>query len=437
MRTFTMLLAATAATMPVPGWAQDVVVMRRPIAAPKRTGTSQPSGPSAPTPAPTPAPTYAWTTGEWAWDAGTPTCTAKASRTRAVSCVDAGGGTVGDALCGGVRPEAVQTGVDRAEGCSYAWDVGAWSDEGACSATSAGTRAVACLRTDGKTSPASLCTGDAPASTRSERRLEGCTVAWAGTGWSDWSPTCSAAATRSRTVACQASAGGASPFEVEDALCGGERPDVAEGPVAYYGNCSGRWTMSAWSVRNPSCQHGRRQEAMVAQCTRPGGDVDASASSCDPGARPDEEIRRASCAAPGEVMLSGEYAPSVVDAAHPLVNGDVALTVAPDGRPAIVRTSDGTTLWTAAVQEMTPGYQPGGTIYMQLDGNLVLYNPSSAGGGATWHTSTWGAIASYAILTPSGVLEVRHPDTGQALYRAAPGQASEFHWNPFERRYVP
>lgn len=432
-----MLLAATAATMPVPGWAQDVVVMRRPIAAPKRTGTSQPPAPSTPTPSPSPAPAYAWTTGEWAWDAGTPTCTARASRTRTVSCVDDHGRTVGEALCAGSRPEAVQTGVDRAEGCSYAWEVAAWSDEGTCSASSTGTRTVSCLRSDGTRAQASLCGGDAPTSTRTERRLEGCTIAWAGAVWSDWSPTCSAAATRSRTVECQAASAGTASFKVEEALCGGERPTVAEGPVAYYGNCSGRWTMSGWTVRNASCQHGRRLEARVAQCTRPDGDVDDSGSSCDPTSRPGDEERRASCAAAGEVLLSGEYEPSSVDASRPLVNGDFALVVAPDGRPAIVRRSDGATLWIANVQDMNPGYQPGGTIYMQLDGNLVLYNASSAGGGATWHTSTWGAIASYAILTPAGVLEVRHPDTGQILYRAVPGQGAEYHWNPFERRYVP
>lgn len=116
-----MLAAFMLLTLPAAAHAQDVVVMRRAIAAP--------------------APK--WFSGEWgAWSS---TCSKNATRSRTVSC--SGG------ICQGAEPEATESAWITSD-CTYTQTNGDW---GACETTGVRRRNVTCTRADGESAPASAC----------------------------------------------------------------------------------------------------------------------------------------------------------------------------------------------------------------------------------------------------------------------------------------
>ncbi|MDF2258548.1 hypothetical protein P2L57_23330 [Streptomyces ferralitis] len=88
------------------------------------------------------------------------------------------------------------------------------------------------------------------------------------------------------------------------------------------------------------------------------------------------------------------------------------LVVQLDGNLVMYRKSDGKAIWSSG----TSGHS-GAYVYMQSDGNLVVYGSS---GGALWATGTWGHSGAYAIMQNDGNLVVYKsgggPSTGGSLW---------------------
>src|SRR3546814_8258601 len=95
-------------------------------------------------------------------------------------------------------------------GCSYNWQSGAWSGwNSSCSASATRTRSVTWRRDPlGTTVADSFCASAKPATSEVSGQYGGCSYSatnW--TGWSAWSSTCSASATRTQTAQCRRSDG--------------------------------------------------------------------------------------------------------------------------------------------------------------------------------------------------------------------------------------
>lgn len=368
----------------------DVVVMRRPIAPPKKdmggapgtptpgpvvTPTPTPPSPTpspVPTPAPSPSPTPAagtWEAGDWTWSDGN-ACNANATQTRTMRCV-AEGQTVDNMRCTGGMPETSRT-VERFDGCGYeATNWSAWTPSSTCSATATKTRTAQCLRSDGTIVGNAACAtrGIDLSETVQEANYSSCAYEWrysdyvdpgancsaleyqartatcvraidgllvtddkcdvsareplvravpdysgchpfwytTDTGWSDWSSTCSATATRTREIGCFRNEYNCTPdtpgfwADYGDGSCSVRRPvsecqgsstSTSEGyspasgteTAAVYSGCSNSWNYSQYQDPGASCSAAETQYR-TAVCKR---DLDGEImpdSACDPAAK--------------------------------------------------------------------------------------------------------------------------------------------------------
>ena len=219
---------------------------------------------------------FRWKEGAWSGAAG---C-GDVVQTRAVSCVRSDGQSVSNDLCPRPEPDSARTVADVGT-CSYSWHEGDWGSwSSGCSASAARSRDVWCQRSDGGRASDSDCSaaGVRPASTDVSAQSSQCGYDWRASAWSDWSSSCQAGATRTRTVSCVRSDGVASA----DASCGGSRPDAVE-TSDQYGGCSFSWKPGDWGAVVPGC--GDSTRTRVVQCVRADGTATADAS-CDAGSRP-------------------------------------------------------------------------------------------------------------------------------------------------------
>lgn len=131
---------------------------------------------------------------------------------------------------------------------SGAW--GSWSSE--CSVSAIRTRAVSCTRRfDGSTQPDDSCVGTKPSTSEVSARYGSCTYQAVFGNWSSWSSTCSASATRTRTVSCERSVNGGT--RVANSACTDRNialtPTTETAPqysgCGYTAGEAGSW--SAWS----------------------------------------------------------------------------------------------------------------------------------------------------------------------------------------------
>src|SRR3546814_9354079 len=108
----------------------------------------------------------------------------------------------------------------------------AWSST--CSASATRTQTAQCRRSDGAIVAASECTsrGVALSQTETGPVYSGCGYDWVIGGWSGWSSTCSASAARTRSVYCRRSDG----TTVSDASCPTAKPSSTD-VAAQYGGC--------------------------------------------------------------------------------------------------------------------------------------------------------------------------------------------------------
>ena len=188
-------------------------------------------------------PTYGWVIN---WGNFNSTCSATATRTGTLSCVDSTGVVAPTtALCTGTPPST--TDVEKVyTGCTYAWTAGPWSWTSTCSSAAAGTRSVTCTQSDGTPVADSFCSaaGTKPAATQTGN-LTGCTYTWSPGAWGPWTSACSTNATRSRTVSCVQSDG----TTVANSYCAaaGQAPATVDvsGNLA---GCSYSWNQSGFSA---------------------------------------------------------------------------------------------------------------------------------------------------------------------------------------------
>jgi hypothetical protein len=268
------LVAASLLALVVsgPAWAQsgDVIIMRKAMVA---TGQGSPgtvpSTPSVgtPTASPTPAPARGgWVVGEWAF-VGTSSCTATATQTRTVSC-EVAGIRVDASRCDGAAPETQRTASDY-RGCAFSWNEGAWSPySSTCSARATRTRDVSCLRSDGTTAPESSCDPAArPAVGETSPVYEGCSFSWKTGEFLDPGPSCTTAETQTRTVTCQRDLDGS---VTPDASCAPQPRPESTTIVEDLSSCG--YEATDWSpyVASSTCS-ATATKTRTAQCRRSDG----------------------------------------------------------------------------------------------------------------------------------------------------------------------
>ena len=259
------LLAASSPASTVCAFAQsaeDVIVMRRVVAPPKRA------------PAGTPTPTqsgYAWVTSEWI---ANPSCSAKSEQTRLVGCVKDGTTQVADELCPAPKPDTSRVQADYST-CDLSWVVtgqGAWAN--GCSLTDTRPLTAVCRRSDGTDVADEACSSVGPKpSMETGSSADSCTYGWSVGEYGSYSSTCNAVASRSRLVSCRRSDG----TVVQDELCPGVKP-ASEDVSANFSGCSYSWAESPWGASSSSCSTAATQTRARAQCIR----SDASRTSVDP-----------------------------------------------------------------------------------------------------------------------------------------------------------
>lgn len=260
----------------------DVVVMRRTVAEPqpRTTNPAPPTNPTTPTdptspvdptppvdpvpdpePTPTPTPTPeapgTWTVGEWTYSSTAAACTDAAPQTRMVEC-RVGNQPVLDSRCTDEKPDETQN-AGRYDSCKTDWVIGGFGNyDDSCSSTSTRTQTVQCQRYGGTSAAVVLDPEECDANTKPDdsetvKRFTTCSNTWSYGEWGNYSSTCSANATRTRTATCSRS-NPANPSLVlpEDVIApntecsaNNQEPITQRNPI--YTDCSGMLTNGRFS----------------------------------------------------------------------------------------------------------------------------------------------------------------------------------------------
>ena len=366
----------------------DVVVMRRVIAAPTRR-------PSAPAPVASPAP------------AATPT------------------------------PIAAPTPVTPAPVPAARWVYGDWSFATAdtCSPAAPQTRTAVC--TSGDTTVADERCGAREGVERLVQRLDGCGFMWSAGVWGEYTSACAALATRSRAIACQAFRRGYD-FVVDDARCeaSGPRPPETDLPaVEVRAGCAYGYTYGDWSAPSSTCSN-HATSARVATCRRY---VNELARSGQP--LTGEAVGSSLCVSAG---LTAEVARTQADygsCGNAITNGDFAAALAPWTGAGTWFSAGQVRMWTidGSLSQAVTGLDVGSTYvlvgYMHngsstaaqgfaevtltsSDGVVERHSLVAANGGVRRQVTT-----SFTARTPTAVLGItnRNRSGGQALLTLSAG----------------
>ncbi len=241
---------------------------------------------------------YSWNTSAWgAWDS---TCSSSATRTRSVTCRRSDGTTVGDANCTAPKPSGTNTQAVYS-GCSYSWNTSAWGAwDSTCSATATRTRSVNCRRSDGTNVGDANCTASKPASSDTQAIYSGCSYSWNTGAWSAWDSTCSSSAKRTRSVVCKSGSGAT----VADSNCTDPKPG-ATNIQAVYSGCSYSWNTGAWSAWSSTCSSSAVRTRSVS-CRRSDGTTvaDGNCSGAKPAAS-DAQAIYSGCTYTGSYTAAG------------------------------------------------------------------------------------------------------------------------------------
>ncbi|MBI9074200.1 MAG: lamin tail domain-containing protein [Desulfatibacillum sp.] len=193
---------------------------------------------------------YRWSAGEWS--ACSQTCGGGLS-TRPVACLDWNGNPVDGSRCTETKPAESQACNEHS--CITAWSVGQWS---ACSALCGGgtsARTVACLDETGNVVDDSLCSGDKPSALQGCNEFA-CSYAWNLGAWSDCSADCGAG-TSTRTVTCRDEAGNS----VADGFCPGVKPAASQ--ICNDEPCAYSWFIGPWEDCSVACGGGAQTRAVT------------------------------------------------------------------------------------------------------------------------------------------------------------------------------
>lgn len=246
----TLLLVTAAAIAPEIAVAQrqnnDVVIMRRVIAPPRRPVNPNPN----PAPEMTPLPgadlngTYWVVSG---WFAEQDACTPTSEQARLRGCVYRGE-QVADENCPSPAPELTRI-VPDYNGCTYDWEVtgyGEWASQ--CSTQTSRPITSVCMRKDGQISSDELCSENPKPVFQNGSNLEGCTYRWEVGEFGDWQSQCSDNTMRTRSVVCKRS----DEANAAGSFCPQPAPNTIENG-ANYANCEFKWVSRAWGSPTPAC----------------------------------------------------------------------------------------------------------------------------------------------------------------------------------------
>ena len=225
--------------------------------------------------------TYSWNpSSNTGWTSWSSTCSTNATRTRSVSCLRSDGSTVPDSSCSGAKPATSET-SSQLGGCGYAWEASAFSTySSTCSSSATRTRSVVCRRSDNTIVADSSCSGAKPPTSETSAQYGDCGYTYIVGPWQPWNQTCSASATRYRTITCMRSDNTA----VADANCPGARPQQSEtGPN--YANCGYKWFAYGWSQYSSACSS-TSTRARTVVCQRSDGTNVADSNCASAGPKP-------------------------------------------------------------------------------------------------------------------------------------------------------
>jgi len=176
---------------------------------------------------------YSWSYGSYgSWSA----CTGQStqSRSRSATCKRSPDNvTVSGSYCGSASTTETRS-------CSYGWSYGSWGGWGTCQSnnTQTRTRSATCVSSTGHSVSGSKC---GTATTSQTQSCSYYSYAWNTGAWSGYSAcTGQAYRTRTRSVTCKRSPGGAT---VSDSSCSGSKPASSQNGTA----CSYGWNTSTWS----------------------------------------------------------------------------------------------------------------------------------------------------------------------------------------------
>jgi len=228
----------------------DVVVMRKMIDGRLDGELLPPSIRPAPAqPKPGDANYYSWQVTAWK-QVGS--CGSRGTETRTVQCVRTDGNVGPDASCtgngSGTKPIASRP-ANMTQTCGYGWQTSDWSVPAPTCGTTRRTRDVVCMRSDGSPAEADSCpAGSRPDASESYTDTSTCSYGWSTGAWSEPSTQCGPA-TLSRAVACVRSDGRASPADRCDAAA---RPATTQDVEIEVG-CANHWTIGEWGSPAAAC----------------------------------------------------------------------------------------------------------------------------------------------------------------------------------------
>jgi hypothetical protein len=225
----------------------DVVVMRR-VLTDKKKGSGS-NGGSGDTSGYEPAEGTDTSKPFWAmtpWVFGDPTCSDSVLIRRGVGCVF-NGSMQADSACADPKPADTATSPDY-RSCSYEWKIvgtGEWSSQ--CSQATRSLQAVCVIKDKNIPADDASCRTEKP-TVENAFNEAGCSYQWSVSDWSPWQSGCSAATSRSRSVACKRSDG----TTVQDGACSGEKPAGIENG-SNYESCGLYWETGNWTPETPGC----------------------------------------------------------------------------------------------------------------------------------------------------------------------------------------
>lgn len=296
----TVTTAMVQPSLAVAQSAEDVIIMRRVLAPPKRSTAPivEPTDPNEIGPVPgSDLNSYYWVVSGWL-SLPDDTCSSQAVQTRFRGCV-LKGVSEDPALCPQPAPPEERI-VAEYKGCKYSWEAtpsGPWADQ--CSSETSRPLSAICKRENGDTVPDSFCTTERP-TVENGANFEGCTYRWVVGEYGNWDKSCSDEAVRERPVICLRS----DNAEAAPALCPKPVPNSEEVGENYSG-CTFSWSPGPWSAPDSTCS----TEAVITRvnnCIRSDGEP-ASREQCDQSAEPPTQDTVEDLSGCGYEWAVGEY----------------------------------------------------------------------------------------------------------------------------------
>lgn len=175
-------------------------------------------------------------------------CSSRTTRQINSVCMRETGQIVDDNFCSGQKP-LIETGFNFS-GCTYEWvvgDFGNWDRN--CSENTFRLREVACLRSDGEIVGDSSCPSPIPESRETGENYQGCTYSWQQGMWGASQSTCSEETTRTRENKCMRSDG----IQVSNEFCNPSEEPIRQETISDLSGCGFQWITSEFGPWSETC----------------------------------------------------------------------------------------------------------------------------------------------------------------------------------------